>query len=274
MDDKKNYITPEGLARLKSEYHELMHVERPKVVEVVAWAASNGDRSENADYQYGKRRLREIDRRVHFLTKRIEDAEVVDPKIMKGDKVLFSATVTLVTEDGDEVTYQIVGEDENANIGYQVVPANIHIEVGRRYHLVARVSSSRHHVAFTVRDLDTPGAAVQSSVAALEPLSKISQGASPVVLGGLSKRTPTRQWDGLIEALRIVPGYVADHALNVDPANWNAGFVVWRAADPPSPKFAWIDSDSGASEENDPFRQAMTDLCKVLLNSNEFFYLH
>lgn len=112
MDNKKNYITPAGLAKLKSEYHELMHVERPKVVEVVAWAASNGDRSENADYQYGKRRLREIDKRVHFLTKRIEDAELVDPKQMKGQTVLFSATVTLVNEDGDEVVYQIVGEDE------------------------------------------------------------------------------------------------------------------------------------------------------------------
>lgn len=112
MDNKKNYITPEGLAKLKAEYHELMHVERPKLVEVVAWAASNGDRSENADYQYGKRRLREIDRRVHFLTKRIEDAELVDPKQMKGTTVLFSATVTLANEEGEEVVYQIVGEDE------------------------------------------------------------------------------------------------------------------------------------------------------------------
>lgn len=112
MSESKNYITPEGLAKLKAEYHELLHVERPRVVEVVAWAASNGDRSENADYQYGKRRLREIDRRVHFLTKRIEDAEVVDPRLMKGNTVLFSATVTLSTEDGDEVIYQIVGEDE------------------------------------------------------------------------------------------------------------------------------------------------------------------
>ncbi|MEK2644681.1 transcription elongation factor GreB [Bdellovibrio sp. BCCA] len=112
MDNNKNYITPEGLAKLKAEYHELMHVERPKLVEVVAWAASNGDRSENADYQYGKRRLREIDRRVHFLTKRIEDAEIVDPKTMQGSTVLFSATVTLANEDGIEVTYQIVGEDE------------------------------------------------------------------------------------------------------------------------------------------------------------------
>ena len=111
MSDK-NYITPAGLQKLKAEYHELMHVERPTVVEIVAWAASNGDRSENADYQYGKRRLREIDRRVHFLTKRLEDAEVVDPLNMSGEKVLFSATVTLVNEGGDEIVYQIVGEDE------------------------------------------------------------------------------------------------------------------------------------------------------------------
>lgn len=110
--DKKNYITPVGLEKLKAEYHQLMHVERPKLVEVVAWAASNGDRSENADYQYGKKRLREIDRRAHFLTKRLEDAEIVDPKKMKGDTVLFSATVTLVNEDGEEIIYQIVGEDE------------------------------------------------------------------------------------------------------------------------------------------------------------------
>ncbi|KYG61581.1 transcription elongation factor GreB [Bdellovibrio bacteriovorus] len=112
MDSTKNYITPEGLAKLKAEYHALMHDERPKLVEVVAWAASNGDRSENADYQYGKRRLREIDRRVHFLTKRIEDAEVVDPKAMKAATVLFSATVTITNEDGEEFVYQIVGEDE------------------------------------------------------------------------------------------------------------------------------------------------------------------
>lgn len=108
----KNYITPSGLEKLRSEFHELMHVERPKIVEIVTWAASNGDRSENADYQYGKKRLREIDRRVHFLTKRLEDAEVVDPLKMSGEKVLFSATVTLANEDGDESVYQIVGEDE------------------------------------------------------------------------------------------------------------------------------------------------------------------
>lgn len=110
--ETKNYITPAGLVKLRDEYHQLMNVERPKLVETVAWAASNGDRSENADYQYGKRRLREIDKRVRFLTKRIEDAEVVDPKTMSGEKVLFSATVTLVDEDDVEFVYQIVGEDE------------------------------------------------------------------------------------------------------------------------------------------------------------------
>lgn len=112
MDHSKNYITPKGIEKLKAEYHELLNVERPKVVEVVAWAASNGDRSENADYQYGKRRLRQIDGRLHFLQKRIEAAEVVDPKSLKSDKVIFGATVTIENEDGATYTYQIVGEDE------------------------------------------------------------------------------------------------------------------------------------------------------------------
>lgn len=112
MDFSKNYITPQGFEKLKAEYHELIAVERPKVVEVVAWAASNGDRSENADYQYGKRRLRQIDGRLHFLQKRMEAAEVIDPKILKSDKVIFGAKITIENEDGDQYTYQIVGEDE------------------------------------------------------------------------------------------------------------------------------------------------------------------
>lgn len=113
MTEKKNYITPQGFEKLRSEYSELLNVERPKVVEVVAWAASNGDRSENADYQYGKRRLREIDRRLYFLKNRIEDAEVIDPgQIKKTDQVVFGATVTLENESGEQVSYQIVGEDE------------------------------------------------------------------------------------------------------------------------------------------------------------------
>lgn len=112
MDFSKNYITPQGFEKLKSEYHELLNGERPKVVETVAWAASNGDRSENADYQYGKKRLREIDRRLHFLQKRMEAAEIIDPKALKSDKVIFGAKVTIENEDGETHTYQIVGEDE------------------------------------------------------------------------------------------------------------------------------------------------------------------
>lgn len=107
-----NYITVLGLEKLKTELKELMHGERPKIVATVAWAASNGDRSENADYIYGKRRLREIDRRIAILTKKIEDAQVVDPATVKSDKIVFGATVTIANEDGEERTYQIVGEDE------------------------------------------------------------------------------------------------------------------------------------------------------------------
>ena len=108
----KNYITTQGLKALKDELHYLLHVDRPKVVEVVAWAASNGDRSENADYQYGKRRLREIDRRVRFLHKRIDAAEVVEPTQQSGSKILFGATVKVAGPDDIERIYRIVGSDE------------------------------------------------------------------------------------------------------------------------------------------------------------------
>lgn len=107
-----NYITPGGFKALQTEFEELFHNERPKVVETVAWAASNGDRSENGDYIYGKKRLREIDRRLRFLTKRIESARVVDPTTVDSEKIVFGATVTVADEEGAEKTYQIVGEDE------------------------------------------------------------------------------------------------------------------------------------------------------------------
>jgi transcription elongation factor GreB len=107
------YMTPAGHAAMQAELHALWRVERPKVVEVVSWAAGLGDRSENADYQYGKRRLREIDRRVRFLRKRLERAEVVDPaKQTRRDQVFFGATVTYVREDDSEVTVTIVGMEE------------------------------------------------------------------------------------------------------------------------------------------------------------------
>lgn len=109
---RKNYITPPGLEKLRAEYQQLIQVERPKIVEMVAWAASNGDRSENADYIYGKRRLREIDSRMRFLIGRMEKAEVVDPSQIKSTTILFGAYVVIEDEEGVEQSYQIVGEDE------------------------------------------------------------------------------------------------------------------------------------------------------------------
>ena len=117
----KNYITPQGYARLRSELLSLIDDERPKVVDVVHWAASNGDRSENGDYLYGKKRLREIDRRIRFLTKRLEIAEVVDPSAHAGsDQVFFGATVTYVDDEGVERTVTILGVDEADNARQQV----------------------------------------------------------------------------------------------------------------------------------------------------------
>lgn len=108
-----NYITPGGHRALKDELYHLVHKERPEVVQVVNWAAGNGDRSENGDYIYGKRRLREIDRRIRFLTKRLEAAQVVDPEAREStDQVFFGATVQLMRGDGREQTVCIVGTDE------------------------------------------------------------------------------------------------------------------------------------------------------------------
>ncbi len=109
----RNYITPTGYARLRAELLDLIDNERPKVVEVVHWAASNGDRSENGDYLYGKKRLREIDRRIRFLTKRLEIAEVTDPALHHGhDQVFFGATVTYAEAQGAQRTVTIMGVDE------------------------------------------------------------------------------------------------------------------------------------------------------------------
>ena len=117
----KNYITPQGYARLRAELLTLIDDERPKVVEAVHWAAKNGDRSENGDYLYGKKRLREIDRRIRFLTKRLEKAEVADPSVHHGgDQVFFGATVTYANEAGDEKTITILGVDEVDNLQGQV----------------------------------------------------------------------------------------------------------------------------------------------------------
>lgn len=108
----KNYITPRGYRRLRDEQDRLRLVERPKIVEEVAYAASLGDRSENAEYIYGKKKLRQIDRRLRWLDRRIENAEICDPAADRGDRVFFGATVVLAFPDGSERTYDLVGEDE------------------------------------------------------------------------------------------------------------------------------------------------------------------
>ena len=117
----RNYMTPAGYARLRAEFMQLLDVERPKIVETVSWAAKNGDRSENGDYLYGKKRLREIDRRLRFLTKRLDIAEVVDPSAHHGsDQVFFGATVTYANAKGEERTITIMGIDEADSLAGEV----------------------------------------------------------------------------------------------------------------------------------------------------------
>ena len=117
----KNYFTPQGYARLRGELLDLIDRERPKIVEIVHWAASNGDRSENGDYLYGKKRLREIDRRIRFLTKRLEIAEIIDPSLHHGrDQIFFGATVCYVDESGVERTVTIKGIDESDSLQGEV----------------------------------------------------------------------------------------------------------------------------------------------------------
>ncbi len=108
----KNYMTPGGHGRLKAELEQLTTIERPEVTRVVSWAASNGDRSENGDYLYGKKRLREIDRRMRYLIKRLDAAEVIDPATRDTEQIYFCATVTVVNKRGEERTVSIVGLDE------------------------------------------------------------------------------------------------------------------------------------------------------------------
>jgi transcription elongation factor GreB len=113
MSDRPNYITPSGYRRLREEYEALYGVERPKLVETISWAASNGDRSENGDYLYGRKRLREVDRRINFLSRRMKDAKVTDPAAQPDrGRVWFGATVTLADEENEERTVTLVGEDE------------------------------------------------------------------------------------------------------------------------------------------------------------------
>lgn len=113
MSEEKNYITPSGYGRLQEEFEKLKFRERPELVEVISWAASNGDRSENGDYIYGKKRLREIDKKLRYLTRQINTAEIIDPSKIESERIEFGATVRILDDEGAEKEYSIVGTDES-----------------------------------------------------------------------------------------------------------------------------------------------------------------
>lgn len=155
--DEKNYITPEGLAALQAEFHQLYKVERPEVVRTVSWAAGNGDRSENGDYIYGKRRLRQIDSRCRHLMRRMDLAEVVDSRLQQHlEKVFFGAWVTLFNlEDDSEHIYRIVGKDEIEPIkGYiSWISPLAKAMLGRTVGDTVRVVTPKGEEAFEVIDI-------------------------------------------------------------------------------------------------------------------------
>jgi transcription elongation factor GreB len=151
-DGIKNYMTPRGFQQLRDELQRLMRVERPKVVEIVSWAAGNGDRSENGDYIYGKRRLREIDRRVRFLSKRLDVLTVVREAPTDPSRVFFGAWVTLEDDDGEEVTYRIVGPDEsNVELGWISMEAPVAMALlGKRDGDDVLVKRPKGNITFTI----------------------------------------------------------------------------------------------------------------------------
>jgi mono/diheme cytochrome c family protein len=170
---------------------------------------------------------------------------------------------------------QLVGEDDNTNIAYEVIPSNVRIELGHRYHASATVSCLDHSVVFRVQDLTQPDAPTQSATVPASVRAKLSGGSSGLVLGGLNKRAVAHQWDGRIEAVRIATGKLPDEELtSADPEKWKSALVNWTASLGPSTQFAWSGTETKAAETADPYRQALSDLCQVLLNTNEFFYLH
>lgn len=154
---RKAYITPDGMKRLQTELRHLRGVERPKVVQEVTDAAAQGDRSENAEYIYGKRRLREIDRRVRFLAKRIDDSEIIDPSKQRTDRIFFGAVVTLEDDEGATVRYQIVGPDDETGpdkISYRS-PIG-HALIGKRIDDEVTVQVPRGERIFVVLEIAHP----------------------------------------------------------------------------------------------------------------------
>jgi hypothetical protein len=168
---------------------------------------------------------------------------------------------------------QLVGEDENTNIAYEPIASNLRPELGVEYHVVAKVSCSEHTVAFQLQQTGNPDAPVLTSVVPHRVRAGLSKGVSGLVVGGVYKRAPQHQWDGHIEAARVVRGLLPDEALSPDPAKWNApALMTWNAKTGPSQQLAWASAEAAPSTA-DPRKLALADLCHVLLNANEFLYL-
>ncbi len=167
---------------------------------------------------------------------------------------------------------QLVGEDDNMNTGYEVAASGLHLELRTRYHVVAKVSTNDHTVTFHVRDLSKPNGERQTAVAKQALVGKFGLGQAGLVIGGLNRRGAS-QFDGQIDAVRVVSGVLPDADLSSDPARWGVGGVAWQAKNGNVAGFEWA-GGAALVESADPRVRAMTDLCHVLLNSNEFLYLH
>jgi hypothetical protein len=172
------------------------------------------------------------------------------------------------------VIVQLVGEDDNSNIAYEVAPSHLKIELGRRYHVTAAISCTNHTVTFRLQDLTMPNEPPRTAIAKHAVRSKLGAGSSTLVIGGLSKRSPAHQWDGHIEAVQITSGTEQNDTLVADPTRWPAGLVSWNATTPTSTPCSWAGSDAEPAIARDNSRQGLIDLCQILLNTNEFFYLH
>jgi cytochrome c553 len=168
---------------------------------------------------------------------------------------------------------QLVGEDENANLAYDPVASDLRLELGITYHVAVKVSCTAHTVTFLVQQLDKPNSPTLTSVTATAVRSGLSKGTANLVFGGTNKRAPMHQWDGRIEAARVIPGLLPDEALTAKSDQWTAGLVIWDAKKGLNDKLAWANAEA-APEAVDQRKLAFTDLCHVLLNANEFFYLH
>lgn len=166
---------------------------------------------------------------------------------------------------------QLVGEDENTNTTYEILASGLTLKPHTPYHVSAKVSCAEHTVTFRVRELERDGAAPQTAVVRHAIVGKIARGAGTPVIGGLTRRT-YHQFDGEIVAVRVAAGLLADEALSDDPKRWRADDLAWVAARGNGPLFDW--AGGGVADSSDPRQRAMGDLCHVLLNSNEFLYLH